>query len=662
MPNQGKVLRSINQLIRAQIDSLLSSSEHLTSRQAQRLTTRARQRTQQEDHVGAEKLYRLLIAKEAADYSTYGELAAACGMQGNIEDLELYSKKAIEIKWNYPIAHNNLGFALQTRGDLEGAINSYKTAIEHKPDYADAFFNLGNTQNAKKNFTEAINAFRNAIDLRPGEAKYHQALGKSLKEAKQFKEAVKAYYKAIEANPQLTDAYIELGKMMAENEDFSKADKLYKAALMLNPNDSRSLFFLGNSLKQQEDFHGAIKFYKEALSTCPNSAETHMNLGNTYQDIGEYQLAIESYMSAIAINQNSSDAHYNLAIAQNRSGDPEQAIRSYESAIKLDRRPQYLYSLAHTLLSIGKYEYGLELYEARTDLEEKDYHLLKFCESTKHSRVHTLEAGNLIVVSEQGLGDALHFMRYLKYLKALGIKHRFCVQTKLHLLIQSSGIELTPLTIEQANALNPLQWIPLLSLMKSLQISPERVLDNNPYIKTDLKLTAKWKRRFREFKRPIIGINWRGNRSDNKKKNRNIQINELRHIIENSDATFISLQRGVHENEIPDWLRKKLTKHQAEIHSLVNTNKASDFLEYASIVDNCDLVITTATTVAHLAAGMGKPTWIFLEKIPDWRWGLDGETTPWYRTAKLFRQTVDGDWSGPIATASHELKQISCDK
>jgi len=156
---------------------------------------------------------------------------------------------------------------------------------------------------------------------------------------------------------------------------------------------------------------------------------------------------------------------------------------------------------------------------------------------------------------------------------------------------------------------------------------------------------------------PVIGINWEGNRSDSLKKDRNIELDQLRQIIEAQNIAVVSLQRGTNKmKEFPAWLKEKFTEHQTQIHILADSNDSSDFHEYASVVNSCDLVITTATTVAHLAAGMGTLTWIMLQKSPDWRWGLNGSKTFWYQSARLFRQKTYGDWVEPLAEIHRELQ------
>ena len=266
-------------------------------------------------------------------------------------------------------------------------------------------------------------------------------------------------------------------------------------------------------------------------------------------------------------------------------------------------------------------------------------------------------------MTEQGVGDTLQFMRYADALRQQVAQVSFCAEPKLHALIQTSGIDPSPLTPQQGNQVTKGQWIPLLSVPRLLGVSPSNPITTKPYIKSTDELNNKWREILQECSMPTIGINWRGNRDDISKQSRNIPILSFRKIVEAYTGNFVCLQRGAQPLEIEQvTLNSKIGPQQLDILRIADSEQPEDFLEYAAIITNCDLVITTASTVAHMAAGIGIPTWVLIPKVPDWRWGLEGETTPWYRTAKLFRQKVDGDWSGPIATASHELKQISWNK
>ena len=157
---------------------------------------------------------------------------------------------------------------------------------------------------------------------------------------------------------------------------------------------------------------------------------------------------------------------------------------------------------------------------------------------------------------------------------------------------------------------------------------------------------------------PVVGINWRGNRKDANKQNRNVPTQIFRKIVEGYRGNLACLQRGALHSEVEQiTFNSKITPHQLNILRIADSDESEDFLEYAAIINSCDLVITTASTVAHIAAGIGIPTWVLVPKVPDWRWGLEGDTTFWYPSIRLFRQTKRGNWGDVaerVAEALHD--------
>ena len=311
------------------------------------------------------------------------------------------------------------------------------------------------------------------------------------------------------------------------------------------------------------------------------------------------------------------------------------------------------------MLLSGDYKNGWEKYELRSKKQNKPAtpHALPKCNQW-NEEIAPNQANQLLIVTEQGMGDTLQFMRYVKIMRQQSAKVSFCAEQKLHALIQASGIDPSPLTPQQGNKFTDGQWIPLLSIPKLLKVSPNNPITTEPYIKSTDELNEKWGEILTERPIPTIGINWRGNRSDASKQSRNISTRSFRKIVEAYTGNFVCLQRGAIASEIEQITRdSKTAPHQLEILRIADSEKPEDLLEYAAIITNCDLVITTGTTVAHMAAAIGIPTWVLLPKVPDWRWGLEGETTFWYPTMRLFRQKNRGDWNEVIERVAEALQE-----
>ena len=249
-------------------------------------------------------------------------------------------------------------------------------------------------------------------------------------------------------------------------------------------------------------------------------------------------------------------------------------------------------------------------------------------------------------------------MRYALFLRNQNINVSLCAHTRLHPLIKASGIDHSPLTPEQTNRIKTGYWAPLLSVPRHLKVRPSNPLLTHPYIKSTSELDSKWEEIFSEENRPIIGINWQGNRNDTNRKERNIPTLCFKRLIEEHTGNFVCLQRSAQKADIMELIPKsKATVQQAAISRIADSDNPNDFLEYAAIITNCDLVITTGCTVAHLAAGTGIPTWVLLPKVPDWRWGLEGNNTFWYPSMRLFRQRERGNWDEVMERVAETLQE-----
>jgi tetratricopeptide (TPR) repeat protein len=570
----------------------------------------------------AEALYRELIAAGTNNHIAYGNLAAICGMQGRFDELIELLRKTLQLKPNYPDAHNNLGIALKRQGDLTAAIASYEKALALNPNYPDAHNNLGNALKEQGDLTAAIASYKKALELKPNYPEAHNNLGLALKEQGDLTAAIACYNTALQLNPNYPDAHNNLGVTLKEQDELTAAIACYKKALELNPNYSEAHNNLGNALKDQGELDAAIACYNTALKLKPNYLEAHNNLGNALEEQGDLDAAIASYNTAVKLKPNHPEAHWNSSL---------------------------------TMLLGGDYKNGWEQYEWRFK-KEKDAsrpHSLPKCSRWNGGELPG-ENEQLTIVTEQGLGDTLLFMRYAIALRNQGIAVSLCAQVNLHSLIQASGIDPSPLTPQQGDQITDGLWIPLLSVPRHLEVSPDKPIITKPYIKTTDELSVKWKGILSAAERPIIGINWQGNPKAEKAglHGRSLQLEAFAPITSGSQRSLLSLQKGFGSEQLESCSFKDcFVSCQDQI------NDTWDFLETAAIIANCDLVITSDTSVAHLAGGMGKTTWLLLKKVPEWRWGLKGDTSFWYPSMRLFRQQERGNWDEVIERVAVELQK-----
>ena len=436
-----------------------------------------------------------------------------------------------------------------------------------------------------------------------------------------LQEAEAIYRELISAGTSNHIVYGNLAALCGMQGRLDEHNKLLLRASELSQKYPEDYFELGNSLKQEGNLTDAIASYNKALQLKPNYPEALNNLGVALKEQGDLDTAITSYNKALQLKPNYPEAHMNLSITELQAGD---------------------------------YKSGWQRYEYRFQCK-KDPDILNAHPSCRQWNGEALSQGeNLLLVSEQGLGDTLQFMRYASALRNQGLSVSLCAPRELHSLIQISGTDPSPLTPEQANQVNEGQWIPLLSAPKHLEVSPTNPIVTEPYIKTTDELVDKWASILSAEQRPIIGINWQGNPSHEKKNSigRSLPLETFAPIATKTNANVLSLQKGFGSEQLEtcsfrDWF----VSCQGQV------NETWDFLETAAIIANCDLVITSDTSVAHLAGGMGKTTWLLLHKVPEWRWGLEGDTSFWYPSMRLFRQRERGNWNEVMERVAEALQE-----
>ena len=632
----------------------------------------------------AEAIYKSLIQQGAGDHLVFGNLGAICTMQGRHQEAATFLKEALAIKPDFPDILANLGYVSQQRGDLQdaidfcrkalaikpntpealctlgkalqkqgnlnAAIDAYRKALVFKPEYCDALFNLGDALQQHDDLDAAIDAYRKALALKPNAPGIFNNLGAALGKQDDLDAAVDAYQKALALKPKYPEALSNLGNVLTKQGRLEAAIGACQKALAIKPDFPDALSNLGTALKEQEHLEAAIAAYQKAIAVKPDFPEALSNLGTALKEQGHLEAAIVSYRQALDLKPNYPEALMNLALALMEQGNLDAAVFSYRKLVSLDHgNSDYHYGLAYALLASNDYDNGWQEYEWRLKMQDFRSHAhppVPQWHGQNHSPGETL-----MLVSEQGLGDTLQFMRYVPYLKTLfpGMDVAFCAQPKLHGLILCSGITPRVHTPEEANTFTAGKWLPLLSLPRHLKVSSEQPLVQMPYIKAPAEKVHHWQEKLATEQRPIIGLHWQGQqygRIGNRQrltplqKSRSLPLEAFAPISAATAATFLSLQKGDGSEKMADCsFRHRFVACQDEI------NQIWDFVETAAMAANCDLIITNDTALAHLAGGMGQPTWLLLNKGSEWRWGMEGDTTFWYPSMRLFRQREWGNWA-----------------
>ncbi|WP_269623988.1 tetratricopeptide repeat protein [Prochlorococcus marinus] len=605
------------------------------------------------------RYYQHFINEGFKDHRVFSNYGIILKNLGKLKEAELSIRTAIELKPDYAEAHSNLGNILKDLDNLEEAEVSTRTAIRLKPDYAEAHSNLGNILKDLGNLEEAEVSTRTAIGLKPDFAMAHSNLGSILKDLGNLQEAEVSTRTAIGLQPDYAEAHSNLGSIFSNLGNLQEAELSTRKAIRLKPDYAEAHSNLGSILSDLGNLEEAEVSTRKAIELKPDYAIAHSNLGSILSDLGNLQEAEVSTRKAIELElkPDHAQAHCNLGSILSDLGNLQEAEVSTRQTIEQNPNlAEAFFNLSLIQLLKGNYKDGLENYEFR--LKKKRPALIHG--KTKLKRIDNQlsnQESKILVVSEQGLGDTLQYMRYIPYLRKKGLDVSFSAQTKLHSLIQSSAIDQNPLTPEQVEKVSARQWIPLLSLARYLKISPKNPIISQPYIFSTDQFTQKWKNIFSKEKRPIIGINWQGNPEMEKRSyhGRSIPLETFSLLFKQNELSILSLQKGFGSEQLEQCsFKNKFVECQPQI------NSTWDFLENAAIIQNCDLIITCDTSIAHLAGGMGKKVWLLLRDIPFWTWGLKEETTFWYPSMRLFRQHERHNWQEVMERVSIALKKEIC--
>ena len=513
-------------------------------------------------------------------------------------------EQATKIRSDIPEAWSNKGIALNNLNFYQESISAYKEAIKLNPSYHEAWSNKSAPLNKLKRFSEALEACDKAISLKPDYAEAYYNKGNTLHELKRFDEAIAHYDKALSLKPDYHEAWSNKGNTLYELKRFDEAIAHYDKALSLKPDYAEAYYNKGVTLYELKRLDEAITHYDKALSLKPDYHEAWTNKGVTLHELKRFDEAITHYDKALSLKPDYHDASWNKSLC---------------------------------LLLQGDFENGLPLYESRWNSEKiSDIAGKRIFNRPTWLGVESLQSKAILLYGEQGLGDFIQFCRYVKLVSDLGAK--VILETPQSLASLMGGLEGVSELVIKGEELPFFDYqCPLLSLPLAFKTKLDNIPNSSRYINLDnhLNKVIEWKARLSSKFNPRVGLVWSGNPRHKNDHNRSLLLADILPFLP-SQFEYISLQKEVREVD-------KLTL-DSNPHILSFTGYLNDFVDTAALIDNLDLVISVDTSVAHLSGALGKKTLVLLPNVPDWRWLLDVEDSPWYPSMKLFRQPAAGDW------------------
>ena len=350
-------------------------------------------------------------------------------------------------------------------------------------------------------------------------------------------------------------------------------------------------------------------------------------------------------------------AWFNLGLALHQQRRIPAAIRAYRQALGLPNAPvsALLSNLSQDLLLAGFFRDGWQAYEHRLSDPKYDHsyferHLGEAWLGPDDPR----PCQHIVLVAEQGFGDTLQFLRLALLLQQRGIATSLFCQSALVPLLQAQSNLQEVLDDCPASTFQPgSRWCPLMSLPHRLGLTNQNIPFSSSYIQVDPTRQAVWQKRLqRRSGHRLIGLHWQGNPKHEQKiysLGRSFPFQELHPLGSLGETEFVAIQKGEALQQLD------LDAGLPFVAGQTDFGNSMDFRDTAAVLANCDLVISSDSGVVHLAGAMGIPCWVSLRWIPEWRWGLNGSTTTWYDSVRLFRQPRQGDWNSVFTAMRQAL-------
>lgn len=506
-----------------------------------------------------------------------------------------------------------------------------------------------------------------SVELRPDSAEYWGNLAGVLGRLGRFEQAVIAADEAIKRDGERLDSHLNRALALRQLGRLDEAAQAFGRVVTLRPEHAEGRKYLGHLLSRAGRFAEAVPHLREAVRLAPGEAGAHYHLGWAVRRLlkagGTGAAAAEAVVAlrrAAELRPGWVEAHCELGKALHDDGRPDEAVGCFERAIELrgdDVDAHWNLSLA--LLALGEWERGWLAYEWRRHLPADAPH----AERERAVRPprwagQPVRGRTVLLTTEQGLGDTIQFARYAPLLAGwTGARVVLECQPPLRGMLQSlTGVEQGLVrVVARGEARPPFDChARLMSVPGMLGTTPATVPVGVPYLRVEPGRVAEWKRRLEGFGPGFrVGVAWQGSRAHVNDALRSVPLRAFRPLAECAGVRLFSLQRGAGCEQL-DGAGFAIER----FIDLSAADEAAAFLDTAAAIVNLDLVVTCDTSLAHLAGALGRPVWVALPFVADWRWLRGRADSPWYPTMRLFRQDRPGDWAGVFGRMSNGLRRL----
>lgn len=590
--------------------------------------------------------YRQLLSQFPDNPLVLTGLGTVALQQGKLDEGIQLLGMSVEIEPNQPMAHCHLGLALRDVQRLDEALICFDRALALAPDFGDAYNFRGVVLQELKKFEEALESFDRALAIRPDFADAHCNRGNVLRLLGRPEEALASCSRAIALKPDFAMAFNNQANALQQLGRLDEALEDYDRALSLYPNYAEAWFNRGNTLVSLNRLNEALACHDRAIALRPAYGEAYCDRGTLLFKLMRLDEALRSFDQAILLNPLDVGAYNGRGIALKNLGRLHEAQASFDRAIALKPDDALAYwnkSLLRLLL--GDFDQGWKLYEWRWKASyQKD--LVRNFPQPLWLGEQSLAGKTLLIHAEQGFGDFIQCCRYASQAEAQGANVVLEAGAPLVSLLSTLKGNFT--VIAQGQPLPPFDFhCPVMSLPLAFKTTVNSIPALIPYIHADPGKQEAWHQRLGGKTTPRIGLAWAGSRTQENDRNRSISVPLLKPLLQ-LPLDFHALQKEIRPEDV------EILPGMGRIH--LHHEQLNDFSDTAALVQEMDMVIAVDTSVAHLAGAQGKPVWILLPFMPDYRWMLDRADSPWYPTATLFRQPAAGDWPSVIEEVGARLR------
>lgn len=565
---------------------------------------------------------------------------------GRLDESVAACRRALELKPDFANAHNHLGLSLAALGQTDAAVAAFRRTLELQPRHVEALRNLASELHGQRRFDEAVELLRRALQLRPDDPSSLALLGTALHAQGDLAAATQILMQAAESPTVSASTLTAYGNVLAAQERHAEALGVFERAAALSPDYAKAFFNWATSLRALGHHQDALVVSQRALSLAPDSPEGLTNHGLLLSTLGQLDESIAYHRRAIALSPHLAEAWNNLSAPLFESCEYETGLAAVDYALALDSvSPAAHLNRAMFLLSDGNYPEGWREYEYRMRATPQNHGRRK--SDRPRWDGSPLDGRRLLLFAEQGLGDTLQFIRYAHLLASRGERVTVAVQPRLAGLLSN-----LPTVIEFVPWDRPFPehdlYSELLSVCRHFTHSIEQIPAPIPYLGARPDLVEYWRDELARYPGFRVGIAWQG--SNSQSDYRRVPLEHFGHLAQIPGVRLFSLQTDGAEE-------LQACRDRVPVVDLADRldKEHGAFQDTAAVMMNMDLVVSSDTSVPHVAGALGRPVWLALRYAAEWRWLRYREDTPWYPTMRLFRQRTRGDWDEVLRRMAAEL-------